>query len=185
MAQETPFSLDSEENQNLENEQNNENVNQNNDNQQITEDFITEFILEQELQAITLKIKELIRAKGWQDSRFADTIGVQRSSISHLLSGRNKAGIELIMRILKFMPDVNLYWLLANDAVIFKNEMLSDSSEEDVYTNGIFQEKQTPKTQKNKELQEEKRKKNKSKEIQRVMVFYTDGTFDNFKSLLE
>ena len=43
---------------------------------------------------------------------FADNIGVQRSSISHLLSGRNKPSLEFVMKVVKRYPTVNLYWLL-------------------------------------------------------------------------
>ncbi|RKR05326.1 helix-turn-helix protein [Flavobacterium sp. 90] len=45
-------------------------------------------------------------------SAFADRIGVQRSSMSHLLSGRNKPSLDFVMKILEVFPDVDLYWLL-------------------------------------------------------------------------
>lgn len=45
-------------------------------------------------------------------SAFADTIGVQRSSISHLLSGRNKPSLDFVLKVVREFPEVNLYWLL-------------------------------------------------------------------------
>ena len=45
-------------------------------------------------------------------SSFADKIGVQRSSLSHLLSGRNKPSLDFILKILDVFPDVDLYWIL-------------------------------------------------------------------------
>jgi transcriptional regulator with XRE-family HTH domain len=45
-------------------------------------------------------------------SSFADKIGVQRSSISHLLTGRNKPSLEFVMKVLQKYPEVELYWLL-------------------------------------------------------------------------
>jgi transcriptional regulator with XRE-family HTH domain len=45
-------------------------------------------------------------------SSFADKIGVQRSSMSHLLSGRNKPSLDFVMKILEVFPDVDLYWIL-------------------------------------------------------------------------
>ena len=42
----------------------------------------------------------------------ADKIEVQRSSISHLLSGRNKPSLDFVLKILKAFPEVELYWLL-------------------------------------------------------------------------
>ena len=60
-------------------------------------------------------IKRLQRVLAYYDlsaSAFADSIKVQRSSISHLLSGRNKPSLEFVMRVVRTYPEVNLYWLL-------------------------------------------------------------------------
>ena len=45
-------------------------------------------------------------------SSFAEKIGVQRSSISHILSGRNKPSLEFVMKVLQAYPQIELYWLL-------------------------------------------------------------------------
>lgn len=49
---------------------------------------------------------------GLNASSFADKIGVQRSSMSHLLSGRNKPSLDFVMKILEVFPEVDLYWIL-------------------------------------------------------------------------
>jgi plasmid maintenance system antidote protein VapI len=49
---------------------------------------------------------------GLNASAFADKIGVQRSSLSHLLSGRNKPSLDFILKIVDVFPDVDLYWIL-------------------------------------------------------------------------
>lgn len=43
---------------------------------------------------------------------FADRIDVGRSSISHIISGRNKPSLEFVMKVVKGFPEVELYWLL-------------------------------------------------------------------------
>ena len=53
-------------------------------------------------------------------SSFADKIGVQRSSMSHLLSGRNKPSLDFILKIIDFFPDVDLYWILNGSGVFPK-----------------------------------------------------------------
>jgi len=45
-------------------------------------------------------------------SEFADRIGVQRSSISHVMSGRNKPGIEFLEKILNAFPEIDAAWLI-------------------------------------------------------------------------
>lgn len=42
----------------------------------------------------------------------ADAIGVQRSSISHLLSGRNRPSLDFVLKVVDRFPEVNLNWLL-------------------------------------------------------------------------
>ena len=49
---------------------------------------------------------------GLSASSFADKINVQRSSISHLLSGRNKPSLDFILKVIENFPDVELLWLL-------------------------------------------------------------------------
>ncbi len=45
-------------------------------------------------------------------SAFADAIGVQRSSVSHLLSGRNKPSLDFVMKLIQAYPKVTFHWLL-------------------------------------------------------------------------
>src|SRR3970040_2522612 len=56
-------------------------------------------------------------------SSFADKIGVQRSSLSHLLSGRNKPSLDFILKILDVFPDVDLYWILNGKGTFPKSEL--------------------------------------------------------------
>ena len=49
---------------------------------------------------------------GLSASGFADKINVQRSSLSHLLSGRNKPSLDFILKIVAIFPEVDLYWIL-------------------------------------------------------------------------
>lgn len=61
-------------------------------------------------------------------SSFADKIGVQRSSMSHLLSGRNKPSLDFILKIVDFFPDVDLYWILNGKGVFPKKSEISTDS---------------------------------------------------------
>ena len=59
------------------------------------------------------RILEILKIKNLSPAQFADLIGVQRSSISHLISGRNKPSLEFIQRILKTFPEINTEWMLS------------------------------------------------------------------------
>ena len=43
---------------------------------------------------------------------FSDAIDFNRSTISHLLSGRNKPSLEFVLKVLEKFPEVELYWLM-------------------------------------------------------------------------
>ena len=56
-------------------------------------------------------------------SLFADKIGVQRSGVSHILSGRNKPSLDFIIKILTAFPQVDADWLLfGRGEMIHKDE---------------------------------------------------------------
>ncbi|WP_445458026.1 helix-turn-helix domain-containing protein [Flavobacterium sp. HNIBRBA15423] len=59
---------------------------------------------------------------GLSASAFADRIDVQRSSISHLLSGRNKPSLDFILKVIEIFPEVDLYWILNGKGNFPKSE---------------------------------------------------------------
>ena len=67
-------------------------------------------------------------------SSFADKIGVQRSSMSHLLSGRNKPSLDFILKIIDFFPEIDFYWIINGKGIFPKN------TEEDLSKNKITSE---------------------------------------------
>ena len=58
------------------------------------------------------RLEIILEYYGVNASAFADKIGVQRSSLSHLLSGRNKPSLDFILKILDVYPEIDLYWIL-------------------------------------------------------------------------
>ena len=58
------------------------------------------------------RLEIILEYYGLSASSFADKIGVQRSSLSHLLSGRNKPSLDLILKIVNEFPEVDMYWIV-------------------------------------------------------------------------
>jgi transcriptional regulator with XRE-family HTH domain len=67
------------------------------------------------------RITLLIKAKNLTAAQFADEIGVQKSSISHILSGRNNASLDFIQKILLRFPEVRMEWLMFGKGPIFNS----------------------------------------------------------------
>jgi transcriptional regulator with XRE-family HTH domain len=58
------------------------------------------------------RIKKLIKYKQLSASHFADELGVPRSTVSHILSGRNNPSLEFIQKVLDAYPDIQTAWLV-------------------------------------------------------------------------
>lgn len=65
------------------------------------------------------RIKNLITVKNLSASGLAAEIGVQRSSVSHILSGRNKASLDFVLKLKESFTDLNLDWLLYGKGEMF------------------------------------------------------------------
>jgi len=64
------------------------------------------------MEEIVKRITQILEEQQLSSSVFADTIGVQRSSISHVLSGRNKPSLEFILKTVRAFPAYSTDWLL-------------------------------------------------------------------------
>lgn len=111
------------------------------------------------------RLEHLLHYYDINASAFADKIQVQRSSISHLLSGRNKPSLEFVLKVVKNFPEVNLYWLLNG-----KGTFPSEDSGKDV-----LNQEDTPTP-----IHPPKDETNHHKKIiDRIVIFYSDGTFES------
>jgi len=68
------------------------------------------------------RLEILFEYYGISASAFADRLTVQRSSLSHLMSGRNKPSLDFVMRITEAFPEADLYWLLNGEGEFPKKE---------------------------------------------------------------
>ena len=129
-------------------------------------------------------------------SAFADKISVQRSSLSHLLSGRNKPSLDFIIKVIEVFPEVDLYWILNGKGTFPKSENTSNHFEEvksaSIETPFIQTELESPDlfsatASKNfdneiqpTEINHHTPTANTSGTIERIVIFYKDGTFKNY-----
>jgi len=113
-----------------------------------------------------IRLQKVMDFYGETSSSFAEKIGVQRSSISHILSGRNKPSLDFILKVLSSFPDVELYWLI-NGKGTFPSETQKEILKEDILPQNILKKDPTPKS---------------DNAIERIIIFYKDGSFQNFEN---
>jgi transcriptional regulator with XRE-family HTH domain len=58
------------------------------------------------------RIAQILKTKNITATQFADELNVQRSGISHILSGRNNPSLDFVMKIKETYPEFNLDWLI-------------------------------------------------------------------------
>jgi len=58
------------------------------------------------------RIKQIIEREEMTQSQFADFIGVNRPTLSHILAGRNNPSMEVVMKIHQSFPKINILWLI-------------------------------------------------------------------------
>jgi transcriptional regulator with XRE-family HTH domain len=66
--------------------------------------------------SIANRIALIIHTHQLTNSTFADKLGIQRSNISHVLSGRNKPSLDFLEKIVLEFPRVDAYWLLSGES---------------------------------------------------------------------
>lgn len=134
-------------------------------------------------------------------SLFADKMGVQRSGLSHLMSGRNKPSLDFVMKIIENFPEVDFYWLLNGDGSFPKSENTTTPPVETNPSSTLFPENENAAfdlfsseekipvkdAKAEPDLFSATAEKNISKPIQqnpedieRIVVFYTNGTFKSY-----
>ena len=62
---------------------------------------------------------QLFKAKGVTKAKFAELIGSSLSAISHIMSGRNKPGYDILHNIATVFPDINLNWLIGGNGSMY------------------------------------------------------------------
>ena len=88
---------------------------------------------------------------------FSKELGVNRSTISHILSGRNKPSIDVLQKILKRYSSISPEWLLLGNGPMLKNNLNNLNS--------------------NLKLED------KTHEISKILVFYSNNTFKEYQEI--
>jgi transcriptional regulator with XRE-family HTH domain len=146
------------------------------------------------------RIKKLMDYMGITASELADSIGVQRSNVTHVLKGRNKPSYQFIEKLLQIYPNVNAKWLILGEGTMMEGAANKSATLFDSITEPKILNKPTEKVEHEplKEVppinrdttpppvsKEKKEPENEladalfgfEKPIERLIVFYKDQTF--------
>ncbi len=147
------------------------------------------------------RLEQFLNAENLTQADFADTLGVARASVSHIVSGRNKPGFDFLEKLARFYPSLNLEWFITGRGRMYKNATLQAESAE-IQSNsvaepsvfdtveevGLFDGDEeldsvpSPaplrRETKSNTLDRSNKAIDNKKSISKVLVFYNDGTFE-------
>jgi transcriptional regulator with XRE-family HTH domain len=122
------------------------------------------------------RIKKYIDYKGVTAGELAVILDVQRSNISHILNGRNMPGAAFIEKLLIKFTDLDARWLLTGEGeMIVDSEIyISANKHEELPATGV-------KTMINEEIKEKEALITQDKKLERIVLLYSDGSFEDYK----
>lgn len=140
------------------------------------------------------RITQIMEREGLASSKFAEEIGIQRSAMSHILNGRNNVSLDVLMKILARFTYVDSDWLLfgkgemqralpsdisvnpQNTAIIPSDRPINPEYRKEIGVDTPVNTSQVSAVERF--IQTD----NTSKKITKIMIFYSDNTFDTFIS---
>ena len=76
------------------------------------------------------RLQQFLEVEKLSPARLADSLGIQRSGISHILSGRNKPSYEFINNFLTRYPQIDATWLITGKGKMYKEDFTPYSPDE-------------------------------------------------------
>ena len=121
------------------------------------------------------RIETLMQSLNFSARQFAAEIHVQPGTISNMMAGRNNPSLEVMKRIMERYPTLNPEWLIAGRGEMWRTEPGKEP--------GLF-DAQAPdpknKTVRTVQKEEPQTPAAPPKQISRIVVYYTDNTFEEF-----
>lgn len=141
------------------------------------------------------RILRVMEREGLTPSRFAEAIGIQRSAMSHIISGRNNPSLDVLIKILERFTYVDSDWLLFGKGEMIREHVMTEPN---LFTDLSRNPEIQPEIQAAPENRREMRVESPvntckqpvieqivcadkpSKNVSKIMIFYSDNTFDTF-----
>ncbi len=147
------------------------------------------------------RIRQIMENEQLTSAKFADKLQLNRAVISHILTGRNNASLDVVTKILSEMNYINPEWLLTGNGNMYKDgfEIENVKIEPDLFTQRDEREINEPeitsklekevaepvklpnKTMQQVEYKEIDLEKKEDKKITQIIIYYSNGTFETFR----
>ena len=127
------------------------------------------------------RLQQFLSAENLTQSQFAESIGVAKASVSHILAGRNKPGFDFMEGVAKCYPDLSLEWLITGKGKMYRSQNTTanpllfnklDDSDKEIepvveVSSPVSEPSENPISD----------KKSDKPNVSRIIVLYDDGTY--------
>lgn len=134
------------------------------------------------------RLQIILHQKSLSASAFADEIDVQRSNISHIISGRSKPSLDFIEKMCTRFPDIDISWFISGKAAaaVSKQHIIEKQVQRDLFgqiieePQSIAVEAQPALPQPVVQVQQIPEKQINEKKIVKIITFFSDNSFQEF-----
>lgn len=144
--------------------------------------------------SISERIIQIQKAEGYTASQFAEKLGVQRSGLSHIYSGRNNPSIDFIQKLIKNFTKYNAEWILSGIEPMLRHDRdeekptQHDQKEQNIQAELFNEVKSEPEAiyhKRNRTIKTEEPDKSRISDsdmvtthLKRIILIYDDDTFE-------
>jgi len=155
---------------------------------------------------MNLRLQRFLELEQLSPARLADILGIQRSGISHILSGRNKPGYDFLYKMTQKFPTLNIDWLISGKGKVYKEQTQQPyqeqiepkSKERDLFSQNDtdlpeqgnlhhsvkdeedIRENLSSQPNENRINEAQEREVAEKKSLIKMILVYSDGTFKDF-----
>lgn len=140
------------------------------------------------------RIQLIMKVKNLTPSQFADALEIQRSTLSHIITGRNKPSLDIVIKILGSYPEIEPMWLLTGSGQMNKQDTKTKPQQLTLEI-PVEATPPPPAEKKNKpeiapewtvnQFTEGKKEviipAENAMEVQKIILLYPDGSFESYK----
>ena len=135
------------------------------------------------------RLLQLMQLEQLSPAKFADILGIQRSGLSHILSGRNKPGYEFISKLLLKFLTVSVEWLITGKGKMYKQELVQEQhidrkneNSRDLFSSQIDEPQKVENQLRENSIKiENKPEIRKNRVLMKIIMIYDDMTFEEIK----
>lgn len=123
------------------------------------------------------RLEQIIESEGLTAKQFAEEVGIQAGTISNIVNGRNNPSLDVMQRVLNRFRTISSDWLILGIGSMYRTNGAPDTTLFDIKPIEVEQPEQQEIKTENKPEQIISAPA-QSKVIDKIMIFYTDGTFE-------